>query len=682
MLSRNALFFCMLLLFAAAPMNRPRAFAQNPPNSGQQKIWIFLRDKGPHALTKNSPAYRRAQEALAPRALSRRAKVLPANALIESTDLEIHEPYLAELAQLGLQPIVRSRWLNAVSALAAPEQLQAAQKLPFVSRIQAVAQLRIPPVSKNAPPVAQLAKTNAHRLAYGASLAQMEQIAATSLHDAGILGRGVLVGMMDSGFRWQDHEAFDSLRVVEEFDFVKNDAITRNETGDPVGQDEHGTETLSTLAGFKAGELIGPAFQARFLLAKTENIASETHAEEDFWVAAMEWMEARGVEVTSTSLGYGTGGLYTPADMDGKTAIITQAAEIAAGKGVIVVNSAGNEGSNLAWRIVTAPADGPNVIAVGAVSANGGLVGFSSRGPTPDGRLKPDVLAMGSGVRVVASNSNASYTFSSGTSFSCPLVAGVVAQILSAHPEVTPQQMMNALRSTASRASSPDNDYGHGIVNARAAITSFGPAFSNVPEVNNSRSGVLGITVRILSRDGIDPNSVRVHYAERSSSNFATAALVQVDSISYTGQIPKPASDPGYLKVYFTAADNGFGNVAYPKDAPLHSLLIRTDVSTGPDPTPTSFELQQNLPNPFRLSEAQATNITFALATQAQVRLRVYNVLGQQVRELIDASRPAGRYTVQWNARDDRGALVASGVYFYVLDTPQQTLKKKLVFLR
>ena len=688
MLRRSCFFLWAVLLFTAILTPPNNVWAQNSDSSEPQKVWVFFRDKGPQqALSKNSAAFRQAAAMLAPRALERRAKVLPKNALVEATDLEIYRPYLEEIARLGLQPVVRSRWLNAVSVVALREQIDALQKLSCVAAVQAVAPLRLPPVRNVEAPPASFAKINApHRYAYGASLTQMEQIGATNLHDAGITGRGVLVGMLDSGFRWQDHDAFDRLVVVNEFDFVKNDGVTRNEAGDRSDQDNHGTETLSTLAGFKPGELIGPAFEAQLLLAKTENVSSETHAEEDFWVAAIEWMESQGVEVTSTSLGYSTfdnGQVsYTPAQMDGKTAIITKAAEIAAGKGVIVVNSAGNEGDDI-WHIISAPADGPNVIAVGAVSANGQVVGFSSRGPTADGRFKPDVMAMGSGVRTVVTTSTSSYGFSNGTSFSCPIVAGVVAQILSAHPEVTPQQMMSTLHNTASRASSPDNDYGYGIVNARAAITAFGPAFSNVPEVNNNQSGVLTLTVRILSRAGIAPNSVQVHYAERNSDSFATATLVPIDSISYSGQIPKPTTDTAYVKVYFTATDNGFGSVVYPKNSPQNALLIRTDVTTPPqEPQPVTFELQQNLPNPFRFSEVQATNITFALATQAQVRLRVYNLLGQLVRELVNAARPAGRYTLPWDGRDQRGGLVSSGVYFYVLDTPQQTQMKKLLFIR
>lgn len=666
------LWFSVLML--------PRLFAapQNSTHSeeARQNVWIFFKDKGPHALRKDAQALAEAEQRLSPRALQRRAKVRAQAQLVEETDLALYQPYVTALQDKGAQIVVTSRWLNAVSVLATPEQLAALQKLSFVRSLRPVARLKLPPVREATAEEIALQKVNGpHRFAYGTSLAQMNQINATTLHDAGITGRGVLVGMLDSGFRWQDHEAFAHLRILGERDFVQNDNRTRNETGDAPGQDNHGTQTLSTLAGFLPGELIGPAFDASFLLAKTENIASETHAEEQFWVEAIEWMEAQGVEVTSTSLGYSLFDpgqtSYTTAEMDGKTAIITIAAEIAASKGVIVVNSAGNEGGN-SWNIITAPADGPNVIAVGAVNASGGLVSFSSRGPTADGRIKPDVMAMGSGVYAVSSSTTKGYTFVSGTSFACPLTAGVVAQIVSAHPEVTPQQVLQVLHNTASRANAPNNDFGYGIVNAKAAITAFGPAFSNLPEVDTNQTGVFGITMRVLSRDGLQANSMTAHYAERPSTNFTAVVLTPIDSISYFGFIPRPVSDTAHVQVYFTARDNGFGNVIHPKSAPSKTFLIRRDGTLngeGPriEPIPRAFILEQSRPNPLRLSEGAAATFVFTLTQPAAVRLRVYNTLGQQIIELFNAERPVGRYSVLWDGRDAQGRLVPSGVYFYAL---------------
>jgi len=685
----NSKFLLLLAGFfmLSAILSEPAVAAE------RQKYWIFFRDKGALSLSKRNTLLREAKRRISAKALERRAKVLPASTLIDETDLDLYQPYLNELISRGFEPVATSRWLNGVSVYATVEEIAALQNLPFVQSVQRVAHLSIPPAPETAPEPPALLKVAAHRFEYGNSLGQMEQIKATILHDAGINGTNVIVGMMDSGFRWQDHEAFVHLRskIIGERDFIQNDNITRNQAGDRSDQDDHGTQTLSTLGGYKPSQLIGPGYGARFILAKTEHVPTETHAEEDFWAQAVEWMENLGVDVTSTSLGYTEFDAgqtsYTPANMDGKTTIITKAAETAGSKGVIVVNSAGNEG-NAAWRIIGAPADGPNVIAVGAVFSTGGVVGFSSRGPTADGRLKPDVMAMGSGVRVVSPASTTQYTFSNGTSFSCPLIGGVVAQILSAHPETTPQQMMNALRTTASNAKSPNNDLGYGIVNAKAAITSLGPAFSNAPEVSATQSGVFTVTMRILSRDGITPGSVRVFFASRGSNTFSFVTMAPVDSIGYIAQIPRPSQLTDTLRVYFAATDVSFGNVTYPKRAPQKTLQIRGDgivLNDGESapPIPTKFVLEQNLPNPFGGSLAPRTQISFTLPNNSAVRIRVFNLLGQRVRTLFDGDLPAGRYSnFFWDGTNDLQQPVAGGVYFYEVSTALGAARNKMLLVR
>lgn len=667
-----------LLLLSAVLPALLLAAPQNSDNTNDDRAswWIFFRDKGPQALSKNAALKQEAEHTLSTRALERRAKVRTQANLIDETDFALYQPYLDELAKLDLSPVVKSRWLNAVSVVATPQQVAVVKNLSFVQSARLVACLKQPPVREATPSEIAFPKVNGpHRYAYGTSFSQMNQIVATTLHDAGITGRGVLVGMLDSGFEWQTNEAFAQLKVVGERDFINDDDVTKNEVGDPGGQDSHGTETLSTIAGFFPGQLIGPAFDARFLLAKTENIASETHAEEQFWVEAIEWMEAQGVDVTSTSLGYSTfdpGQVsYTTAQMDGKTAIITIAAELAVSKGVIVVNSAGNEGGN-SWNLITAPADGPNVITVGAVSASGNLAGFSGRGPTADGRIKPDVLALGVGAYVAQPRTENVYTFVNGTSFSCPLTAGVVTQIVSAHPQATPKQVLEILRATSSRSNSPNNDFGYGIVNAKAAITALGPAFSNLPEVDTNQAGVFRVTMRVLSRDGVQANSMKAFYAETPSTNFTSITLTQVDSISYSGQIPRAVSDTAHMQVYFTATDNGFGNVIHPKTAPAKTFLIRKDgtLDTGEidsEPRPRDFTLAQSRPNPFRPALNNDVTISFALTQAASMRLRVFNVLGQEVVQLVNSVRPVGTHSVIWDGRDAQGRLVPSGVYFYVL---------------
>jgi subtilisin family serine protease len=231
--------------------------------------------------------------------------------------------------------------------------------------------------------------------------------------------------------------------------------------------------------------LIGPAFGASFILARTENDSSETPIEEDNWVAAIEWADSIGVDVTSTSLGYLDYGppytSWTWQNMDGNTTLITRAADMAVAKGIVVVNSAGNNGFNPSRNTLNAPADGDSVIAVGAVSSNGTRASFSSVGPTTSipPRIKPDVMAQGTAVRCASATDTVEYIYNQGTSLACPLVAGVVALMLHAKPNATPMQIADALRSTASQPSTPDNQMGWGIINAAGAISYItgGPPF-------------------------------------------------------------------------------------------------------------------------------------------------------------------------------------------------------------
>jgi subtilisin family serine protease len=312
-------------------------------------------------------------------------------------------------------------------------------------------------------------------------LNQNQQINVPAVHNTGNDARGVIVGVFDNGFRLLTHQAFDSLRarIIATYDYVdRKVSVVPNNTSTAFGS--HGVNTLSTIGGYRPGQLIGPAYGATFILARTENDSSETPFEEDKWAEAIEWAESLGVDVTSTSLGYLD---YDPPypswtwqDMNGNTTVVTRAADMAVSKGIVVVNSAGNSGFNASRNTLGAPADGDSVIAVGAVSSTGTITTFSSSGPSTSvpPRIKPDVCAQGSSVRVASASNTTGYTSGSGTSFSCPLTAGVAALIVKARPTATPVQIANAMRSTASRASSPNNQYGWGIVNALAAINALG----------------------------------------------------------------------------------------------------------------------------------------------------------------------------------------------------------------
>jgi subtilisin family serine protease len=440
----------------------------------QMLIWVFLKDKGNNIENYiNSP-----ETVVSEKSLKRRGKVLSKTSLIKFEDIPVNQNYIDQLTNLGFKVKHKSKWFNAVSGYINKTDIVSISRLPFVNSIDIVKRLKsnkdVPDVEEKSNQFKSLQPEGVYSLNYGDSFTQNQQINVPAVHDLGFNGEGVTICSMDAGFNRLSHEVFSSMKIIAAFDFVNNDPGVGDSTD--LGNGSHGSQTLSAIGGFKEGELIGPAFGADFILAKTENTFSETPVEEDNWIAALEWADSIGVDITTTSLGYIDYDLpfesYTWEDMDGNTMRITIAADLAVQRGIVVINSAGNEGFNADHNTLGAPADGDSVISVGAVSSTGERTSFSSVGPTVDGRIKPDIMAMGSGVRVASTSSDIGYTTGGGTSFSCPLAAGVAALILSVNPDLTPMQVRDALRNTASRNNSPDNQYGWGIINAFAAANS------------------------------------------------------------------------------------------------------------------------------------------------------------------------------------------------------------------
>ena len=302
------------------------------------------------------------------------------------------------------------------------------------------------------------------------------------MHDLGYSGKDVLICMLDNGFNTLDHEALDHLDIVATWDFVNNDPVVSDQEGQ-MGIGDHGTATLSMIGSFQPGTLIGPAYNASFMLGKTENTEWERHVEEDHWVAGAEWADEWGADIISSSVGYfytfthGEEG-YTWEDMDGETTIVAQGANIAGGRGILILNSAGNEGDRpFPGNSLVSPSDSALVLAVGATNFTGSRADFSSVGPSYDGRIKPDVMAMGVGVLIADPIAVDAYALSQGTSFSCPLAAGAAALVLEAKPDWTSLEIMDALRRTASRGGNPDNKNGYGVVNALKALDFIPVAF-------------------------------------------------------------------------------------------------------------------------------------------------------------------------------------------------------------
>ena len=441
-------------------------------------------------------------------------------------DLPLNASYIERLQDLGVVVRSSSRWLNAVSGRVSPEIERRVLEQDFVLGVQSVRRTRRPkiPQSPSARPVKNWKGLQSQ---YGPAFDQMAQTGIIPLHSLGFTGAGVRIAVLDNGFHYTEHPAFrKKLRLIAERDFINGDNVVSDQSGQPVTGDEtrssqnlHGAQVLSLLAGYESDRfVIGVAPDAEYILAKTEENRTELPTEEDRWIAGLEWADSLGARVVNSSLGYNIwddGSGYAPGDLDGETALTSRAAALAVRRGMVVVVAVGNEALD-SWHYVTAPADAEGVIAVGSVDVPPPdgmrlpqIAATSSRGPTADGRIKPDVVAPGEGV-VMADLRSGGYLRSSGTSFAAPMVSGICALLLQAHPEWGPDEVLQALRSTALDLgeAGPDTVYGWGQVNALAAsgLEIFQPGEHALlsPFPNPAQGGVVHFPVRLAERDLIE----------------------------------------------------------------------------------------------------------------------------------------------------------------------------------
>ncbi|MCB0727185.1 MAG: S8 family peptidase [Ignavibacteriae bacterium] len=454
-------------------------------------VWIEFKDKGSNVnyLLSHPELY------LSGQAIERRKKVKPMNALIDYTDIPLNGNYISQLKDAGIDVKNRSKWFNRVSCYATRTQIENIVSEDYINRVDLVLKFKKNYDNAETLTTAELFDKNfnensvSYQLNYGNSLEQMELINAPIAHDSGYHGEGVLIASFDTGVDNLGHPAFDSIRArgLRTYDFVNHDTNVANENGQ-MGEGSHGTATLSLVGGYKPGNLISPAFRSKFIIAKTENTDSETPLEEDNWIAAAEWADSLGADIITSSLGYldmdpGSTHSYDWTWMNGDSCVITIGADLAVNKGIIVCNSAGNNGYNSTHNTLLAPSDGDSVICVGSIKTNKRRSSFSSVGLTVDGRIKPDVCAFGDNNYAASPGAgNTGYSTGSGTSFSCPMTAGACAIILSANRNLTPMQVRELLRTTADSAFAPNRERGWGLINTWEAVK----LAKNLTSINNT----------------------------------------------------------------------------------------------------------------------------------------------------------------------------------------------------
>ncbi|MCX6267445.1 MAG: S8 family serine peptidase [Bacteroidetes bacterium] len=448
----------------------------------EQKHVVFLKDKDNNPYSLSNPS-----EFLTQRSLDRRSK---SNISLDIRDLPVTPSYVTQIAATGATVVFWLKWFNAV--VINTDDLMILNDIaafPFVDHIDMVMKGQpknsdsktgfqstggIPPYTMiKAGPVANVKSSNV--INYGMAYNQAHMIAVDGLHNLGYTGQGMMIAILDAGFYHVDQiSAFDSLWLNNRILGTRDFSIPGNNVfGDDMHT--HGTSVLSTMGANLPGEMVGTAPHASFWLIRTEVGETESLVEEYNWAGGAEFADSLGADVINSSLGYtmfdNSVFDHTYSDLDGNTTPVTRAADLAASRGILVVNSAGNEGGS-AWQYVGAPADGDSVFSIGAVDASGYYASFSSTGPTADGRTKPDVVAQGQGTTIVAGWGGV--TQGSGTSFSSPVMAGALACLWQSTPAFSAEQIRVAVRNTASKANSPDQLYGWGIpnlMNTRTMLT-------------------------------------------------------------------------------------------------------------------------------------------------------------------------------------------------------------------
>jgi hypothetical protein len=426
-------------------------------------FYVQLSDKKNSPYSVNNP-----QEYLSARAIERR------NAFqisCDSTDLPVNQQYVDQITALGVTVHNRSKWLNGVTVLTTDSSVMAQVRL-----LPCVRWARYTGKTGTISGVRSKSRESVNNFDYGLSATQINQINGTYLHNQGYTGKGIVVGVLDGGFYKADvNPGFDSLRLQGRLLGVKDMILSGNNV---YAENYHGANVLSIMTGNKPGSHVGTAPHASFWLIRTEYDPSEYVVETDFWVSGIEFADSVGVDVVNSSLGYTTFDdptmNYSYADMNGKVSRASIAAGLAAGKGIIVCNSAGNEG-NKAWYYIGAPADADGILAIGAVTATGAASSFTSYGPAADGRVKPDVSAMGTLTSYV--NPDGETTTGNGTSYSSPVVAGMMACLLqyikANYQAASVSEILQSVRESASLYQTPNARLGYGIPDFQKAASIF-----------------------------------------------------------------------------------------------------------------------------------------------------------------------------------------------------------------
>ena len=559
---------------------------------------------------------------------------------IDSTDLPITPRYIDSIRLSGAVTILNaSRWLNQVSIQTT--DAAALQKINSFSFVQVVApiagRLAGGSTGKKASSVSKIKKSSAKKtfrttadyFNYGNSYNQIHIHNGEFLHNIGLRGENIVIGMLDAGFRsYTTLRAFDSVnlngQVLGTYDFVAREtSVTEDDT--------HGMHCFSIIASNIPGQFVGSAPKASFYLFRSEDPSSEYPIEEHNWVCAAERLDSAGGDMISSSLGYSIDMSnpafnHTYAEMNGNTTIVARGADLAAKKGILVANSAGNDGSG-SFRYISSPADGDSVMAVGAVTTDGVPAGFSSYGPSSDNQVKPDVASVGvSTVHFTAGNTVGA---GNGTSYSCPNMAGLTACLWQGFKEFNNMRIIHALRQAGSKATAPDDRVGYGIPDVKKAVMSLLKVYATASVTASTCKNTIGWISK-------DMNAMRYEIERRAPGETTFSKIgertgtgnvfgmreyqladslinVQAGAITYRIRQVIDANQSSFMADYIDTVTVN---------------LAASCVTTGIDPIPNTGEEILLSPNPTR--DNFSVKITTSYPVQ-NLLISVANTKGQHI---------------------------------------------------
>jgi hypothetical protein len=666
---------CTLCLFALLPL-----YTQAQP------YWrVFMKDKGPAQFTMGSDLYNATVKFHSKRALERRQKN-GNNPLFTIEDAPVYKPYTDSLIQKGAKLRLLLRWGNYAVIEADSTLALSLQSLPFVKAVQRTA-VKLFPQSRSTVYHTQHILKGAHNqissklttpdacgiFRYGAGQNQAAIMNVPEIHAMGITGKNALLTFLDSGFRWKSHKATQNSNVIAEWDFIRLDSITANQEGDDPSQDFHGTICFSTVSAYMQDSLVGIAPDAGFILGKTEDIPTEQHLEEDNYAAAVEWSEALGTDLISSSLGYSRFNQpdeqdYLYSDFDGKTTITARWVNKAVERGVVCITAAGNDGPRDSTLIT--PADADSVIAVAALTPDTMAAGFTSRGPRGDGAIKPDIAAQGVGVACVNLVDSTGLTGANGTSLATPLIAGVAGLMLSAYPELKPWELKKALFTTAASASAKNTVTGYGLANLPQAMLAAGILIS--PPITYAIEQRQRIAFYIRSNQPISMARIGVMMPDATNPEYFTLYPTDTPNL-YAADIPFARFKGNELR-YFVQAEDGRRQRRMPVLLPGTSEFYTLSIEQNTIPCGIDTLQLPKQTTPMSIADAgsiQENKPGFVLESAQEISIQLYAINGTE-RQRFSLQLMPGYHTFEslisgyngWNGLVITGAkgILATGI--------------------